>query len=583
MLRLHAAARHHHRGSLILVTMQRMIFIACVLSAQTGFWPPAFAEPRAPSPERVHLQLSERVIGAGETLWFQGTLRGDPSRSTVLYAEVLNRAGAVVQGIFAVEDGMARGQLSLPDTLSGGWYQVRAYTQWMRNEGPSAFATQPLLVVNAYEDRLSASAPGQRTSERPASPRGEGAEEAVRITLDRARYSPREPVTMRLQLTGAAQRARVAISVRKVDLIGRYQPPAERVARPAETSTDLPRYSWEDDGLTISGSVTGMDQSTADRTVILSIPGTDPYFEYDFVDQQNRFRIPINERRQGQQEVVLQTADTTLRAQWSVDKKFAPENTYAREAFPEVPAAVLQELLATYTKRSRINAQYDLFRPLDSTAVANRSDFRFYGAPNFTVRSDDYVALPNFVEVNRELMPGVRLRNRQGTYHFDVFDIPTRTFLEGEPAVFVDGVLVRDVNYLVNFPPSEIERIETVNRRTYYGEYRFDGVIAVYTRSGDAYGPALSPTARREQAVLYTAPQTFISPDLADYEPNFRSLLHWQPSVDLQGDLQTVEVTNADELGTFEVVVEGVSDRGELVFGRATYTVALDEPAAAKE
>ena len=566
-----------------MVTMRLILLIACIVSGQTGFSHPV-TEPRASSPERVHLQLSERVIGAGETLWFQGTLQGDPSRSTVLYAEVLNRAGAVVQGIFAVEDGVAWGQLSLPDTLSGGWYQVRAYTQWMRNEGPSAFATQPLLVVNAYEDRLSASAPGQRTSERPASPRGEGAEEAVRITLDRARYSPREPVTMRLQLTGAAQRARVAISVRKVDPIGRYQPPAEHVARPAETSTDLPRYSWEDDGLTISGSVTGMDQSTADRTVILSIPGTDPYFEYDFVDQQNRFRIPINERRQGQQEVVLQTADTTLRVQWSVDERFASENTYARELFPEVPAAALKELLTTYTERSRINAQYDLFRPLDSAAVAKRPEFRFYGAPNFTVRSDDYVALPNFVEVNRELMPGVRLRNRQGVYDFDVFDIPTRTFLEGEPAVFMDGVLIRDVNYLVNFPPSEIERIETVNRRTYYGEYRFDGVIAVYTKSGDAYGPALSPTARQEQVVLYTAPQAFVSRDtLAAYEPNLRSLLHWQPSVDLQGDSQTVEVTNADELGTFEVVVEGVSDRGELVFGRATYTVALGEPAAAKE
>jgi hypothetical protein len=181
-------------------------------------------------------------------------------------------------------------------------------------------------------------------------------------------------------------------------------------------------------------------------------------------------------------------------------------------------------------------------------------------------------------------MPGVRLRNRQGTYDFDVFDIPTRTFLEGEPAVFIDGVLIRDVNYLVNFPPSEIERIETVNRRTYYGEYRLDGVIAVYTRSGDAYGPALPPTARREPTVLYTPPRTFTSPDaLADYEPDFRSLLHWQPLVNLQNDPLTVEVTNADELGTFEVVVAGVSDRGEPVFGRATYTVTLDEPAASKE
>ena len=563
--------------------MRIILLIACIVSGQNGFSQSAVTEPRASSPERVQLQLSERVVGAGETLWFQGTLRGDPSLSTVLYAEVLNRAGAVVQGIFAVEDGVARGQLSLPDTLSGGWYQVRAYTQWMRNEGPAAFATRPLLVVNAYEDRLSASASGQRTSERAAgSP--QGAEGTLRIILDQVRYSPREPVTMRLQLTDAAQRAQVAISVRKVDPIGRYQPPAERAAGPTETSSNLPRYSWEDDGLTISGSLTGMDKSTADRTVILSIPGTDPYFEYDFVDQQNRFRIPINERRQGEQEVLLQTADTTLRVQWVLDERFAPENTYAREVFPEVPAATLQELLTTYAQRSRINAQYDLYRPVDSAAVANRSDFRFYGAPNFTVRSDDYVALPNFVEVNRELMPGVRLRNRQGTYDFDVFDIPTRTFLEGEPAVFMDGVLIRDINYLVNYPPSEIERIETVNRRTYYGEYRFDGVIAVYTRSGDAYGPALSPTARREQVTLYTPPLAFAPPDsLATYEPDFRSLLHWQPSVNLPNDSPTIEVINSDELGTFEVIVEGVSDRGELVFGRATYTVALGEPAAAKE
>ncbi len=515
-------------------------------------------------------------MGAGETLWFQGTLRGDPSLSTVLYAEVLNRAGAVVQGIFAIEDGVARGQLRLPDTLSGGWYQVRAYTQWMRNEGPIAFATQPLLVVNAYEDRLSASASDQRTPEPPANSR-QAAEEAVQIELDQGRYQPRELVTVRLQLADATQSARVAISVRKVDPIRRYQPPEEHSVEPSETSSSLPRYSWEDDGLTLSGSVTGMNQSTADRTVILSIPGTDPYFEYDFVDQQNRFRIPINKRRQGEQEVVLQTADPTLRVQWTIDEKFAPENTYAREVFPEVPAAALQKLLATYTQRSRINAQYDLYRPVDSAAVANRSAFRFYGAPNFTVRSDDYVALPNFVEVNRELMPGVRLRNRQGTYDFDVFDIPTRTFLEGEPAVFMDGVLIRDVNYLVNFPPDKIERIETVNRRTYYGEYRFDGVIAVYTRSGDAYGPALSPTARQEQVTLYTAPRAFAFRDAREaYEPDFRSLLHWQPLVILQDNPLEIEVINSDELGTFEVIVEGVTDGGEPIFERATYTVELN-------
>lgn len=554
--------------------------VGILLVGPIGYAHAATADLSVLPSEQVHLQLSEQVIGAGETLWFQGTLWGDTPRSTVLYVEVLNRAGAVVQGIFPAEDGVARGQVSLPDTLSGGWYQVRAYTQWMRNEGPAAFATQPLLVVNPYEDQLRASSqPGRSGNTASTDSKPE-----VQITLDKARYQPREPVTVRLQLTGATQQAQVAVSVRKVSPIQLDKRTAQSSSAPPENSSDSRRYSWEDDGLTLGGTVTGMDRSTADRAVILSIPGTDPYFEYDFVDQQDRFQIPINKRRQGQQEVVLQTADTTLRVRWTIDEKFAHENTYARESFPQVSATVLQELLTLYTRRSRINAQYDLYRPVDSAAVSQRTEFRFYGAPNFTVRSDDYVTLPNFVEVNRELMPGVRLRDRQGTYHFDVFDIPTRTFLEGEPAVFMDGVLIQDLNYLVGFPPSEIERIETVNRRTYYGEYRFDGVIAVYTRSGDAYGPALSPTARQEQTTLYTAPQTFASPDsLAAYEPDFRSLLHWQPVVELTDGPQNIEVVNADELGTFEVIVEGSTDEGALIYGRASYTVALSEPAPAKE
>ncbi len=585
MLRLHPTAGDNHRSSFLLVIMRRTLFlIIATLSWQIESLPAAGLDSLGAPGERVHLQVSEEVIGAGETLWFQGALRGDNSRSTVLYAEVLNQIGAVVQGIFAIEDGVAQGQLKLSDTLSGGWYQVRAYTQWMRNEGPTAFATQPLLVVNPYEDQLSASGSDQRALNGREGAMNERAQAMVQIKLDKSHYQPREPVAIRLQLADGVQQAQVAVSVRKVNVIQRYPRTSQVYPIPPETPSNPRRYPREDDGLTLSGTVMGMNRSTADRTVILSIPDTNPYFEYDFVDQQNRFQIPINKRRQGQQEVILQTADTTLRVQWSVDEKFAPENTYAREAFPEVPATLLRELLTAYTQRSRINAQYDLYRPVDSAAVSNRSDFRFYGAPNFTIRSDDYVALPNFVEVNRELMPGVRLRNRQGTYDFDVFDIPTRTFLEGEPAVFMDGVLIRDVNYLVDFPTSNIERIETVNRRTYYGEYRFDGVVAVYTRSGDAYGPALSTTAQREQAVLYTAPRAFSPPDsLAAYEPDFRSLLHWQPLEISQGSPPTIEVVNADALGAFEVIVEGVTDRGESVFGRVTYTVGLSGSAAAKE
>ena len=101
--------------------------------------------------EQIYVQLSEEVVGAGEPLWFQAHItHPDTSRtlSRVVYLELFNQQqAAVVQGIYSAAYGVASGQLTLPDTL-GGWYQLRAYTQAMRNGHLSNFFTQPILVVD---------------------------------------------------------------------------------------------------------------------------------------------------------------------------------------------------------------------------------------------------------------------------------------------------------------------------------------------------------------------------------------------------------------------------------------------------
>ena len=527
----------------------------------------------APRPERVQLQLSEAVVAAGKTLWFQGLLLGDSAESKVLYVELMSRAGAVAQGIYPIKKGVVQGQLTLPDTLSSGWYQVRAYTQWMRNFGETSFWSHPLMVINPYEELSTPPALSAPEEKEPARASGSG----LTVALNQTQFRPREPVSVTISLKDTFSSVRVAVSVRKVNPLARYFPadgPASSLG-----STAVPaRYDREDEGLTLSGTVSGMQANTADRAVVLSVPGENPYFEYDLADQEGRFHIPIKERLQGEHNVILQTADTSLRAEWSLDEKFAPQNTYPVEGYPEVPPVALKAVQQVYAQRARIRAQYDLFRPVDSVAMPGQPDFRFYGAPNYTIRADDYIELPNFVEVNRELMPGIRLRKNKDTYDLDVFDAGPRDFLEGEPTVFIDGVLTRDVNYLVSLPPSQIELIETVNRRTYYGEYRFDGTIAIYTQSGEAYLPALSPSALREPVTGYTPYQPFTVQDsLPSYEPDLRTLLYWEPSVEIKETPYTLTLSNADELGTFEIVAEGVTEDGRRVAGSAQYVVLFED------
>ena len=546
-----------------------LVLVALVLSTEAY---PRTTYQERPLSESVHLQLSEEVIGAGETLWFQGILQGDQAMSTVLYVELLNRQGVVWQGIYPIKEKLAKGSMYLPDTLTGGWYQIRAYTQWMRNWGATSFWSGPLLVINGQDDTE------QRipTSSEGVAVRDVAPEKGVEITLSQASYQPRESVSITVRASGSDDAARLAVSVRKVNPLSSYIPPSGVSSQNNEADTAA--FQREDESLTISGQVVDTNQSPRGQMVTLWVPGDNPHLAYSFAKQNGVFHISVDERLEGTWRAVLQMSDTSFQVQWKLDEKFAPENTYASLVIPSVPPAVLRDVQQTYARRALINTQYGLAQAADTAVVRRETDFRFYGAPNFTVYPDDYIALPTFVEIVREFLPGVQLRESKRGYYFKVFDIPTRTFLSGEPSVLLDGMLVHDLSYIVGMSPSDIARIETVNRRTYYGEYRLDGTIAIYTKAGGAYAPALPPSALHKSLQFYTPYRPFSAPDsLTVHEPNFRTLLYWQPEVDLNGEPYTFTFDHADELGEFEVVVVGVTVDGQRIYGKKTYSVSLTD------
>lgn len=110
-------------------------------------------------PQKVYLHLDKPGYSAGETIWFKAyTLDGlkhkPDSTPDNLYVELVNSEGVSVEmRILLLEDGVARGDILLGQTLADGNYLIKAYTDWMKNFSEESYFTRYLYIRNQeYEN-----------------------------------------------------------------------------------------------------------------------------------------------------------------------------------------------------------------------------------------------------------------------------------------------------------------------------------------------------------------------------------------------------------------------------------------------
>ena len=104
--------------------------------------------------EKVYLHTDRETYLTGETIWmkgylFNGTNHVADTVSRVLYVDVVDPIARKIRLRMQLRatDGYAPGQLSLPDSMPAGTYQLRAYTNFMRNEPEGYFFTKTLTVL----------------------------------------------------------------------------------------------------------------------------------------------------------------------------------------------------------------------------------------------------------------------------------------------------------------------------------------------------------------------------------------------------------------------------------------------------
>jgi len=110
--------------------------------------------------EKAYLHFDKPYYAAGDTIYFKayvtmGELHQPSNISSVLSADLINTNNKIDKSIkLQITNGVAWGDFALPDSLPKGNYRVRAYTNWMRNDGDGAYFNQTFPIGSILNNKV---------------------------------------------------------------------------------------------------------------------------------------------------------------------------------------------------------------------------------------------------------------------------------------------------------------------------------------------------------------------------------------------------------------------------------------------
>ena len=99
--------------------------------------------------EKVYLHLDRPSYWTNDTIWFKAYLKDSPIKDCNLHVELANSSGTIIsRKLYWAQNGLAYGEIGLSDALTSGVYQIRAYTDWMRNFDNHWYFKEDLIIWN---------------------------------------------------------------------------------------------------------------------------------------------------------------------------------------------------------------------------------------------------------------------------------------------------------------------------------------------------------------------------------------------------------------------------------------------------
>ena len=531
--------------------------------------------------ERIFVSTDRSAYLAGDAVWCSLTCLDEnglfSNASAVSYVELVSEEGTACTAKIGLLEGRGAGSFRIPVTTPTGTYRILAYTavNAAENGTPWLAGSRLVTVFNTTSRARVVSNVVVGSGNAPVVQEERPVAEGQLELSSRIRLQKGQSAVLNLHNGGAA--ASVSLSIYHADDLpegGRENTPAGFLkALPASVST-VRAVTVENDGEIISARIRGTVLNADDLTLAtLSAAGspTDLYIGRAEGDDRLRF---YTSNIYGNREIVCEVSQ--------LDRQEGYIDFESPFLFPET--GPLPKLALDPSLRPDLNARKAALRAekahrIDTltTFMTHREDLLLASIPARRYHLDDYTRFHSVKEILVEITPELHLRTDHGvpsillTYS-DVLE--RRSDRTDNIAVMMDGVLLSDLNLLLNFDAMLLEDIDIYDQPLVCGRTPLHGIVNFITKKN--YVTALHfPASVRVvdfQGVAYPVAYNGAVPEGEGQD--LRQLLYWHPILNLEaGSDYRLEFNTPGYAGRFKAVAEGFTEDGKPVYQEFTFEV----------
>ena len=518
--------------------------------------------------DNIRIFSDRSTYVSGEKIWIECFIPSDYG-SKVVYASLKTFNGRNIQGGVKLEvaNSHANGYITIPDSLKTGSYLLCTYIQ---NGGIKQYHCRDILIANRFDNSLSGNLVNINKLNNDTLVQHSDDLEILADSVCAIRSNHTVKVNLKKELlTNLSSGLSFCISAANKEFKSggiNFSAIGKQEICPDELN-----------GSILTGRVVDKHDSQAveNSVVYLSVPDSMPGFSYCNTGKDGLFHFLLKDVY-GELPLVIQALKSGNNENLRIilNEKFEPIGHELAPSKYFVSQQLVNKLIQAveYFTLNKIFSLKEgfIFRKLSNI---EKHQHLFYGKPDFILIPELYFDLPDFEQISKELLTGVRFRVQDGPPDLHLTNKADGQFFKENPLLLVDGVPVQDLNIIKDWGSTGIKCIHVVNAHRFYGDLEFSGVLAIYTSNFDL--DWLSETERLKK-VEYTGLQIKENPDqskpTANNIPDLRSVLLWKLNCKISEEI-TFNFDTSDRKGDFKIVIRALKNNGEIIQNEKYFTV----------